>query len=147
MKTMSDDEQFLSRLPVQERNGVNYFMRVYNVSVQDAYKILKGEIDPQRVYETEETVPPPADPAKPEPVTRKEYQCQYCGKKYKLSSHNRSMVYCYYCIKEGLHYLHLQFGSTSGWDRKPKAPSAPIEPGWRGRVVIAPGPRTIPYPI
>lgn len=141
---MNNEQKFLARLSVQERNGVNYFMRVYNVSVQEAYKILKGEIDPQRVHETPEPVPPPADPAKPEPVTRKEYQCQYCGKKYKLNSHNRSMVYCSFCIKEGLHYLHLQFGSTNGWDKKPKETSAKIEPGWRGRVVISPGPSFFP---
>lgn len=55
------------------------------------------------------------------------------------------MLYCYFCIKEGLHYLHMQFGSTNGWDKKPKAPRAPIEPGWRGRVIIAPGPRTTIY--
>lgn len=144
METMTTNELFLTTLSAQERNGVNYLMRIYNVSMQEAYKILKGEIEPPCVQEmAKANAAPHADSENPDPVNRKEYQCKYCGKKYRLNSHNRSTLYCYYCIKEGLHYLHKQFGSTNGWNRKPKAPSTPIEPGWRGRVVIAPGPRTL----
>lgn len=84
---MTNDELFLLTLSVQDRNCVNYFMRVYNVSVQEAYKILKGEIKPpcvhetpaavheikEPVHETAKAVPPPADPENHTPVNWKEY--------------------------------------------------------------------------
>lgn len=48
---MTTDKLFLLTLSAQERNGVNYLMRIYNVSMQEAYKILKGEIEPPCVQE------------------------------------------------------------------------------------------------
>lgn len=147
---MISNDRFLANLSTQERNGVNYFKCVYNVSVQMAYKILKGEIEPPRVHETpaavpeqaetvHETakdVPPPADPEKPEPFEPKDCQCRYCGRRYRTRRKHTCEAYCADCVREGYHYLNMEFGSTNGWDRKPKAPKVPIKPGWRGRGVI-----------
>lgn len=150
---MTNDELFLLTLSAQERNGLNFIKIVYGVSTQDAYKILKGEIEPPRAHEKTEPAHETTDPVREtakanatpqddsenhDPANRKEYQCKYCGRKFKLTIHSVSNDYCRFCIKEGLHYLHMKFGSTNGWDRKPKAPRNQIEPGWRGRVVVAP---------
>ena len=57
-------------------------------------------------------------------------RCRFCGETVKPG-----MKLCKTCLREKYSEVNLMFGTTNGWDRKPRE-KVKVENGWRGRMVV-----------
>ena len=63
-------------------------------------------------------------------------RCKFCGKVV-----SKTRDYCPDCIKAGFDSVHQMFGTTNGWDRKPRS-RVPVQDGVRGFIPTGTTPTT-----